>query len=590
MFPIRPGEQNFLSGTMGELRSNHFHGGLDIKTGGRSGLPVYATSDGYISRVNITSGGYGHALYLLHDDGNTSVYAHLDRFNDELEAYIIDRQYSEQSYEIRDFPQKNQFRYKKGDLLAYSGNTGSSSGPHLHFEIRDADQRFLNPLMYGFEEIKDNLPPLLKKVAFVTLEKEARINGAFGRFEFEVLNVNGTYTLRKPLELSGKVGMEIYHYDHLNGTYHRNGIMEITYMIDGDTVFRQNKNSMSFGLNRHILVHMNYEAYATHRSKFNKLYVDDGNEQDIYLVDNGIIDFDKDKSYDLSLVMQDSYFNTTKFSYQANTRKIVYPEIPIIRELEVLDNTLQYVSTDTATEVHFAYRTIRNSPYLSRSGKNYYLWDLKEGLPDSILGDHTRIIPNFYMTIPSGVGFSFYNTDFDLESYRGTLFDTLFVRFHKSYDSLLRLEEFRFINPLDPLKSNLKIRLKPQNNYDDRSAVYAKYGSKLSYIGGEKQPDGTFVFTTRDLATFTIASDSIPPTILPITWTNPIFKIKIDDKGSGIKNYKASLNGEFFLMQYDSKKDLLIARPKNVNNKLSGEFILEVEDNSGNTSKIKKTL
>ena len=590
LFPIRPGEQNFLSGTMGEMRSTHFHGGLDIKTGGRIGLPVHATADGYIIRMNTFTGGYGHALYLKHEDGNVSVYGHLDRFNDELEAYMLDQQYKNQQYETRVFPSANQFQYKKGDIIAYSGNTGSSSGPHLHFEIRDADHRFLNPLDFGFSEIKDNLPPLIKKIAFVTKEPDARINGAFGRFEFEVLKIQGVYTLRKPVELKGKIGVEINHYDHLNGTYHRNGIPEISYVVDSDTVFRQIKKSMSFDLNRNILVHMDYPAYVKTRQKFNKLYRDDGNKQDIYFENGSIFSFDPEKKYELKIFLRDNFDNISTLACDINQRKIVYPEIPRIVEFEIQDNVLQFVGDDSVSSVYYAYRTAFPKPYLSRAGKYYFLWNLDDGMPDSILAGSKTYHPNLYVSIPSGISYSFYNTDFELESYRSTLFDTLHLRFHKSFDTLARQEEFTFYGNLTPLANNLKITLKPTQTYGEKSAVYTKYRNSMSYVGGEKQSDGTFIFYTRDLSQFTIAYDSIPPIVTPISWTKPYLKFKISDPGSGIKSYKATLNGEFLLLVYDPKRDLITTKPKDSNNPLVGEFHLIIEDQLGNKTEIIRNL
>lgn len=590
LFPIRPGEQNFLSGTMGEMRTTHFHGGLDIKTGGRIGLPVHATSDGYIIRMNTNTGGYGHALYLKHDDGNVSVYGHLDRFNDELESYMHKKHYENQKYDLRVFPKKDEFRYLKGDIIAYSGNTGSSSGPHLHFEIRSPDQRFLNPLDFGFTEIRDNLPPLIKKIAFITKSKDARVNGAFGRFEFDVLKVKGTYNIRKPIALSGRIGVEIYHYDHLNGTYHRNGIPEITMTINNDTVFRQEKSSMSFDLNRNILAHMSYETFSRTRRKFNKLYVDDGNRQDIYTVAEGIFNFNSEDDYELEIFLRDNFDNITTLSNQVNNRKIVYPEVPQISSFKVQENVLQYVSPDTSSTVFYAHKNVQQVPYFSRSGKNYFLWDLNEGLPDSIVTGEKVYQPNFYLSMPSGISYSFYNTDFDLESYRKSLFDTLHIRFHKSYDSLMNQENFTFYNSRSPLAGNLKIILKPEGNYEKKAAVFSKYRNSLSYEGGEQLPDGTFRFFTRELKRFTIAYDSIPPVLTPISWSNPNLKFKITDQLSGIKSYKATLNGEFLLLVYDPKKNLVTVRAKNSNKRLEGEFILTIEDNLGNITELKRNL
>ena len=135
-FPINPGSQSYLAGTVGEIRSSHFHTGIDVKTGGQIGLPIYAAADGYIFRMKISTGGYGHSLYMAHPNGTYTVYAHLDKFQIGLEKYARARQYEEESYDIEAFPKKDVFYFKQGDIIGYSGNTGSSSGPHLHFEIR----------------------------------------------------------------------------------------------------------------------------------------------------------------------------------------------------------------------------------------------------------------------------------------------------------------------------------------------------------------------------------------------------------------------------------------------------------------------
>ena len=152
-----------LSGTFGELRSNHFHAGIDIKTQGRSGLNVYAIEDGYVSRIKVSPWGYGKAIYITHPNGYTSVYAHLMRYHGKIQDFVIKNQYIEQSYSIELFPKEGEFLVKKGQVIGLSGNTGSSFAPHLHFEIRKSNnQKPQNVLHFNFD-VKDNLPPLLKK-------------------------------------------------------------------------------------------------------------------------------------------------------------------------------------------------------------------------------------------------------------------------------------------------------------------------------------------------------------------------------------------------------------------------------------------
>ena len=161
-----------LSGTFGELRSNHFHAGIDIKTQGQSGLKVYAIADGYISRIKVSPWGYGKAIYITHDNGYSSVYAHLMRYTGAIQDYVISSQYKNQSYDIELFPTKNELRVKKGEIIGLSGNTGSSAAPHLHFEIRNSQNQYpQNGLQFGFD-ITDNIPPVIKELKVYSKSKK----------------------------------------------------------------------------------------------------------------------------------------------------------------------------------------------------------------------------------------------------------------------------------------------------------------------------------------------------------------------------------------------------------------------------------
>ena len=149
-----------LSGTFAELRSDHFHSGLDIKTQRKTGLKVYTASMGYVSRIKISHYGYGKALYVTHPNGYTTVYGHLKKFSPRIEAYIKDCQYEKESYEVEVFPNNTELLVDTDEVIAYSGNTGGSGGPHLHFEIRDNAERPINPMLFG-SDTKDSKKPFI---------------------------------------------------------------------------------------------------------------------------------------------------------------------------------------------------------------------------------------------------------------------------------------------------------------------------------------------------------------------------------------------------------------------------------------------
>lgn len=593
LFPINPGQQNFLAGSMGELRSSHFHAGIDIKTGGQIGLPVYAAADGYVWRVRVSTGGYGNSLYLNHPNGTTTVYGHLDKFEEKVARYVLENQYKQESFDIQLFPQATQFPVKRGDIIAYSGNTGSSSGPHLHFEIRDEHQDILDPLQYGFEEIVDHQSPLIKNIAFVTLDPDSRVNHTFGRHEFEVIKTEHFFTARIPIKLQGKVGVEIYGYDRQDGVWSKNGISDIVMKIDGDTIFSQSISKLAFSQQRNILAHMDYAAYREHGIKYNKLFVDDGNTHDMYLKPSNGFDF-SDSTHFIQIYFTDSYGNISTFETKVNNHKIVNKPDPKIKNYEIFRNYIHFKSVHQGTpnliQLYFGQAYVELNPYRNDKLISYYLWDLRSGLPDSINFCGEIIRTGIYSEIPSHTETSFYNHSVDLHFKKSTLFDTLYLQFEKSFDSLRQLELFRFPHQDVPLNAGVDITLKPDKLYpDSTTSVYSVSGKSLYYMGG-KWKNGEITFDTRDLVTFTLAQDTIAPTITPVIIKKEEVYFKIDDELSGIHDFKASINGEFVLMNYEPKKKQIWSEKLNQNIPFQGEFVLEVSDNTGNKSYYTKTF
>ncbi|RZK87759.1 MAG: M23 family metallopeptidase, partial [Pedobacter sp.] len=221
-----------LAGSFGELRSNHFHSGIDFRTNQRIGYPVYAPADGFISRLRVQNSGFGLALYISHPNGYTTVYGHLSRFNPKISQIVKNIQYKKTSYEIDEFPSADLIPVRKGEVIAYTGNTGSSGGPHLHFEIRDSKtEATINPQLLGIS-IPDNIPPTIGAMYVY------RLNGKpFNEFTpkqyFQVAGGKGNYKLNQvsTINLSGEVGFGIVVNDRHNGASGNNGAYSIELAI-----------------------------------------------------------------------------------------------------------------------------------------------------------------------------------------------------------------------------------------------------------------------------------------------------------------------------------------------------------------------
>ncbi len=585
MFPIRPGDVNFISGSMGELRSTHFHGGLDIKTSGITGLKVFAAADGYVSRIKITLGGYGNALYIKHLNGTTTVYAHLKEFSEPIQKFVLEQQYKNESFTVDLYPGKHEFPVKKGDVIALSGNSGSSRGPHLHFEIRDKNHHVMDPQRFLFQELKDNISPVLDKVAFVSKSPTAKINGMVGRFEFDVKNVGGNYIIQEPVHLSGRIGVEIYAWDKANGTRNRYGIPDLVLKVNGQPIFQQEIRKIPYPKMRDILVHTNYQVQASGGKRFNKLYVDDGNSLDFYsTTNNGYFNFKDSTRYTISIEMMDPCGNVSWFKTSVNDKPAkIKPGQE--NNWRLHENTVVVTVRDTSRTLDFYANNLKYTltPDYIQRGNSTFVWDLRNGLIDSVdLCDHMAV-PNFVQTVYPNQETSFYNHTVNVYFPGNALFDTLYLRYQYKFDSSSSREHFVFENGIDPLRRNVQVTLKPRlSNNTTYDRVYAVGNKGLSFVGGEWSPNNEISFRTRDLIEYTIATDSVPPVITPKKMTQEQIRIHIDDELSGVKSYRAELNGKWLLLKLDAKYGLLTSEKNDPNIPFKGEFILEVEDNTGN--------
>mgnify|MGYP002785513276 FL=1 len=275
LFPINPGKPNMLTGTMGELRNTHFHGGLDINTPGIR-VPVRATQSGYVKRVTISPFGYGNVLYVQHADGLTSVYAHLHELRGALATFVHEQHYQRKTCDLDLFLEAGRFPVTQGDTIALSGNTGSSGGPHLHFELRTDKEELINPLAFGFREIVDPLPPTIQKIALRTLNIDSRINDQFGRFEFYPVKTATGYEL-SPILAHGKIGIELLAFDKLDRSRFKCGINYIDVYENNEKVFSQYIEKFSLSETRGILTLLDFKVLEARGLRYNKLYVADGN-------------------------------------------------------------------------------------------------------------------------------------------------------------------------------------------------------------------------------------------------------------------------------------------------------------------------
>lgn len=599
IFPIKPGSTGSLAGTMGELRSTHFHSGIDIRTNNEIGWPVLAAKSGYISRAGVSPVGYGNVLYITHPDGNTTVYGHLDKFKGAVGDYILKERYRKKQSSIDlDFA-PNIFPVKQGDTIAYAGNTGSSGGPHLHFNIQ-RDEIALDPLNFDFSEIRDGAPPVVQKIALKTLDINSRINDRFGRFEFYASHTGSNYSLNTPILASGTIGIEVLGFDRVDNARYRCGINYIEVYVDSVRIFSQKIEELNLKDPRAIYSLIDYKAHRSYGNRFYKLYIDDGNTLGFYSTSpgNGQIRVDSTKTSTIRIVLKDIYGNASHVKLQLKPVAVV-KEVKFLEPAtvpaayDIQDNTLTIITkTCPAVPARFYVNGTEHpiEPDYFNAGKSVYLFDLRKQIPDSINVCGQTLIPNIKATVPSGVDFKYYSERIDVQLPKGSLFDTLYLNTNHTLrpDSS---EVFTVGSPFVPLNRFVTVSLKPVGNYpaDKRTAVYRVIGKGYGYEGG-KWLNGSISFTTREFGNFVILEDNVPPTIQVIYINNQAARFKIKDALSGINSFEATLNGKWLLMNYDAKSNTIMSEKLNKHELLKGDLVLTVTDNAGNKKILKHRI
>ena len=576
LFPINPGSQNYLSGNLGELRSDHFHMGLDIKTYGRINVPVYASDDGYIERVRVSGTGYGKALYLKHNNGFKSVYAHLNRFNKEIEKYVTDYQYRNEKFIVNLYPGKK-FYFKKGEIIGYSGNSGSSGGPHLHYEIRDREENVMNPLNFSFKEIEDNIKPTIKSVSLKTLSFDSRINGMYGLLDIPIQGGN-----KINLNLEGDIGISVSAFDMLDGYLHKVGISRFQLFLDNKLLVDNKIDTLSYSETNFVTWFIDQDIFKKFRKQYVKLYQDDGNKLSFHKnSENGIINFNKQKSYKINIVVFDFFNNKSTVEINVNTNEIKkYNFIDLFDDnYYVLGNTLvirSKIENREFIEVKFSNRLDISRSIFSDELYNYYIIDLRNDLPEKAFLQDKEIDFNF-IEIENDKIYDFDNKNLKLEIGNNNIFDTMYVEFEKKIDTI---EKFIFKNSL-PLKKVVSVTLKPKNIYNKEKSFIYDISNKPSFIGGVWK-ENNIVFKTSELSEYSILEDKEPPVIERVKFNNDLMVFRIYDKLSGIKSYEGRINNNWILFEYDNKNDIIISKKKNSIQSFKGKFVLEVIDNSNN--------
>lgn len=307
----------YLSSTFGETRAAHFHAALDIKTWGRKGYEVYATRNGIIDRVAIGPRGYGKVIYLKHDDGSYSVYAHLLSFNNKLQQLADSVRFAEDyKFEMEKFWGWRNIKVKQGDFIGYSGASGIGP-PHLHFELRTPTHKPFNPLLTNLS-VKDNIPPQIRGLSVEPLSSKSNVEGDNAIYTKRAKLVGGSYSFGT-ITVNGPIGLGLNAFDQSNNVHNSYAVYELSLKVNGEQIFSSKVDSFSYNETHQMFIDRVYPLLESTDKGFQRLYIADGNSLPFYEINSkeGVLNLPVG-THDVSITAKDYYGNTSTATLTLN--------------------------------------------------------------------------------------------------------------------------------------------------------------------------------------------------------------------------------------------------------------------------------
>lgn len=520
------------AGSFGELRPNHFHSGLDFKTNGTTGIPIHAAQDGYVSRLRVQFGGFGNAIYINHPGGFTTVYGHIESFSPEMTKLIRQQQYQHQSFEVDFNLDPTQIIVCQGDVIALSGNAGASEGPHLHFEIRDAQtQQTINPQLFGLT-IPDKVPPTLGTICVYHLggdpfsEKTPRqffgVNGAAGR-----------YRLVKPqvINVSGETGFGITATDMNSTSFNHNGIYSVELKVDGKTVYTFAVERFAFDQTHAINAYIDYPTFLASHRFIQKCFILPGSKISLYpqSINRGIVNFNDDAVHSVDYVVKDIAGNTSTLSIKVKS------------------------STPKAT----------GQPIIPANTPLFHYDKLNE----------------------------FGNDKIRLFVWPGNLYDDVYFTYSTLPEKKGTYSEVhRIHNRATPINDTMQLWIKPDASIGQLTSKAVIVNSE-----GVCEPsiyeDGYVKSQIRTFGDYYVKVDTNPPIIRPLNIHDGVnmakmsrIALKIGDNMSGVKTYSGTIDGKWVLMEWDYKTRILSYKFDGSIGPGKHRFELTVTDNKDNAA------